>query len=164
MTPRVRQACDADLPAIRACDTAEGHQNEEHVAFLQRALASGGCFVAADAEDVLSGYAVLEYTFFANGFLSLLFVAPDHRRKGVGAALLRYAQSVCQTPKLFTSTNLSNLPMQALLAKSGYALSGVIHNLDENDPELVYFKPVSNDECRAWYDGDLHGQLTQGKE
>ena len=143
MTPRVRQACEADLPAIRACDTAEGHQNEEHVAFLRRALASGGCFVAADAEDVLIGYAVLEYTFFANGFLSLLYVAPPRRRKGVGAALLRHLETVCQTPKLFTSTNLLNLPMQALLARTGYVLSGVIHNLDENDPELVYFKPVA---------------------
>ncbi len=38
------------------------------------------------------------------------------------------------------STNLSNLPMQSLLAKLGYTLSGVIHHLDEDDPELVYVK------------------------
>jgi hypothetical protein len=54
--------------------------------------------------------------------------------------LLQYMESVCQTPKLFTSTNLSNLPMQSLLAKLNYVLSGVIHNLDESDPEIVYFK------------------------
>jgi hypothetical protein len=30
--------------------------------------------------------------------------------------------------------------MQALLAKLGYLLSGVIHNLDEGDPELIYFR------------------------
>jgi hypothetical protein len=30
--------------------------------------------------------------------------------------------------------------MQALLAKLGYKLSGVIYNLDEEDPELVYIK------------------------
>ena len=48
--------------------------------------------------------------------------------------------SLCRTPKLFTSINLSNLGMQSLLAKSGYELSGVIHNLDEGDPELVYLK------------------------
>ena len=40
------------------------------------------------------------------------------------------------------ATNLSNLPMQALLAKLNYQLSGVIHNLDEGDPELVFFKRV----------------------
>ena len=30
--------------------------------------------------------------------------------------------------------------MQALLNRAGYAVSGVIHNLDEGDPEVVYFK------------------------
>jgi len=44
----------------------------------------------------------------------------------------------CTTPKLFTSTNLSNLPMQSLLVRRGYRLAGVIHYLDEGDPELVY--------------------------
>jgi hypothetical protein len=28
--------------------------------------------------------------------------------------------------------------MQALLARLGYKLSGVIHALDEGDPELIY--------------------------
>ena len=41
---------------------------------------------------------------------------------------------------IYISTNLSNLPMQSLLAKLGYRLSGVIHHLDEGDPELVYVK------------------------
>jgi hypothetical protein len=54
-------------------------------------------------------------------------------------------ESECRTEKLFTSTNLSNLPMQSLLAKRGYKLSGVIDNLDPGDPELVYFKFVGND-------------------
>gem|GEM_PF-5850403 len=31
-------------------------------------------------------------------------------------------------------------PMQLLLEKSGYSLSGFIDNLDPGDPELVYFK------------------------
>jgi hypothetical protein len=30
--------------------------------------------------------------------------------------------------------------MQSLLAKLGYQLSGVIHELDPGDPELVYVK------------------------
>jgi hypothetical protein len=54
--------------------------------------------------------------------------------------MMGYLESICRTAKLFTSTNLSNLPMQPLLAKLGYKLSGVIHNLDEDDPELVYVK------------------------
>jgi hypothetical protein len=56
--------------------------------------------------------------------------------------LLEYLVSVCQTPKLFSSTNQSNHPMQALFAKAGFVPSGMIHNLDPNDPEIVYYKAV----------------------
>jgi ribosomal protein S18 acetylase RimI-like enzyme len=83
---------------------------------------------------------VLNYSFYHNGFIDVLYVHTDHRRSGAGAALARHMESLCQTPKLFTSTNLSNLPMQSLLSKLGYELSGVIHNLDVGDPEIVYYK------------------------
>ena len=86
------------------------------------------------------GYGVLNYTFYYNGCIDMLYVHSEHRRRGAGAALLQHMESLCRTPKLFTSTNLSNLRMQSLLAKLGYELSGVIHNLDEGDPEIVYFK------------------------
>ena len=92
--------------------------------------------------DTVVGYGVLEYTFYACGFISMVYVHQHYRRRSVGQALLEALEKVCQTPKLFTSTNRSNLPMQALLAKRGYAQSGIIHNLDEGDPEIVYFKRV----------------------
>jgi hypothetical protein len=60
-------------------------------------------------------------------------------------AALCTLDTIAQTPKLFTSTNLSNLPMQALLAKLGYSLCGVINELDDNDPELVYVKHLTNE-------------------
>ena len=90
--------------------------------------------------ETVVGYGVLNYTFHHNGCIDMLYVDSDHRRRGAGAALLKHMESLCETPKLFTSTNLSNLPMQSLLAKLDYVLSGVIHNLDEGDPEIVYFK------------------------
>ena len=34
--------------------------------------------------------------------------------------------------------------MQALLAKLGYQPSGIIQNLEENDPELVYMKRLED--------------------
>jgi HicA toxin of bacterial toxin-antitoxin, len=36
----------------------------------------------------------------------------------------------------FSSTNRSNVPMQALFGKVGFERSGIIHNLDPGDPEL----------------------------
>ena len=70
----------------------------------------------------------------------MLMVDPTYRRMGIGVALMQHLESECKTPKIFTSTNLSNLAMQALLAKLGYERSGIIHNLDPNDPELVYME------------------------
>lgn len=94
--------------------------------------------VSVGGKDI--GYAVLEYSFYENGFISMLYVQQQYRRRGVGEELMQHLERVCSTPKLFTSTNLSNTAMQSLLAKLGYVLSGVIENLDEGDPELIYFK------------------------
>ena len=62
------------------------------------------------------------------------------RREVERSALVRACESDCVAPKLFVSTNESNLPMQALLAKLDYAPSGRVENLDEGDPELIYVK------------------------
>ena len=34
--------------------------------------------------------------------------------------------------------------MQAFMASMSYEPSGMVHNLDEGDPELFYFKKVKN--------------------
>jgi len=70
----------------------------------------------------------------------MLYVHPKYRRQGIGVALVSYLFNICNTAKLFTSTNQSNVPMQRLVATLGFGRSGTIDNLDEGDPELVYFK------------------------
>jgi len=40
--------------------------------------------------------------------------------------------------------NRLNLHVQCLLVKRGYVLAGIIHHLDEGDPELVYVKILNN--------------------
>ena len=70
----------------------------------------------------------------------MLYVHPEFRRQGIGSALIRHLVKECRTPKLFTSTNQSNFRMQRLLAMLDFDRSGFIENLDEGDPELVYFK------------------------
>ncbi len=137
----VRLATHNDIEALFSLDLIAQSENERRE-FIRNEVMSGNCFVAvaAGADEKIIGYGVLNYTFHHVGCIDMLYVDSDHRRSGAGAALLQHMESLCQTPKLFTSTNLSNLPMQSLLTKSGYSLSGVIHNLDENDPEIVYFK------------------------
>ena len=136
----IRPANENDVEALFSLDLVARRENKRRE-FIRRSVASGTCFVAV-AEDEVIGYGVLNYTFYSNGCVDMLYVHSGHRRHGAGAALLRHMESLCQTPKLFSSTNLSNLPMQSLLAKSEYVLSGVIDNLDEGDPEIVYFKQL----------------------
>ena len=138
---QVRQGTLDDRDSIVALDRiADSDMNR--VAFIERALWSEACIVA-DQNGSVVGYAVLEYTFYDQGFVSMLYVAETARRRGVGRTLVREIETRCRTLKLFTSTNESNGPMQALLASLGYAPSGVIHNLDAGDPELVYFLDLS---------------------
>ncbi len=133
----VRLAVESDIDSICSFDAIAQHDSRRRN-FVSRSVAAGNCFVAVDERVI--GYAVLEYTFYDNGFVSMLYVHPEHRQLGVGKKLMKHLESVCQTSKLFTSTNLSNIPMQSLLVRLGYKLSGVIHNLDKDDPELVYVK------------------------
>lgn len=91
-------------------------------------------------DGAVVGYVILEYTFFELGFVTLLYIHPEYRRSGIGTLLMQHAEDICSTEKLFTSTNLSNHPMQNLLASRQYKLSGIIHDLDEGDPELFYVK------------------------
>jgi GNAT superfamily N-acetyltransferase len=137
-----RTAQHSDVDAIISFDPI-AQQEQQRVEFIRRSIDQGVCHVAL-IDDQPVAYGVLVYTFFGNAFIDLLYVASDHRRQGVGAALMGYLESISQGDKLFTSTNLSNLRMQALLQKLNYALSGVIHNLDEGDPELVYFKRLTS--------------------
>jgi ribosomal protein S18 acetylase RimI-like enzyme len=134
----IRPANESDVAALCSLDLMAHCENDRRE-FIRRSVVSGTCFVAVAEEEVI-GYGVLNYTFYSNGCIDMLYVDSHHRRRGAGEALLQHMESLCQTPKLFTSINLSNLPMQALLAKLEYVLSGVIHNLDEGDPEIVYFK------------------------
>ena len=133
----IRQAEEKDITAI--CSFDHLAQIVERRRFIQNSVRSGTASVAVLDGQVV-GYAVLEYSFFAQGFMAMLYIHPEHRRKGIGSEIVRYVESICKTEKLFTSTNESNLLMQALMAKLRYIPSGIINNLDEGDPELVYFK------------------------
>ena len=109
--------------------------------FIAESILKNECFTASINGQII-GFAILNYTFYENGFIGLLIVDNSYRRMKVGKKLMEYVECKCSTEKLFTSTNQSNIPMQSLLASCGYVRSGYIDNLDEGDPELVYFKRI----------------------
>jgi GNAT superfamily N-acetyltransferase len=74
--------------------------------------------------------------------VQMLRVKDDNRRQGIGGALIRDLAHHRTTEKLFTSTNLSNHPMQTLLSKLGWESAGIVYGLDDGDPELFYRAPT----------------------
>lgn len=136
----IRRALPPDAAVIIQFDEIAG-LDLRRVAFIHRVIAADQCVVAVDHGDVVA-YAALNYTFYNCGLVDMLYISRPFRRRGIGSALLAYLEHQCATPKLFTSTNQSNVPMQALLAKLGYRPSGVIENLDDDGPELVFMKYI----------------------
>lgn len=140
----------SDRPVIRTADQSDarkiGELDRDWTPILGRAArferaASKGRLLVAEVDGELVGYAA-QSRFFGYDFLELLAVAPDKRRQGIATALIRAVEARSQSGKLFTSTNRSNKPMRRLCQRLGFQPSGVVENLDDDDPELVYFKRV----------------------
>lgn len=97
----------------------------------------------ARQENQVVGILLMHQHFFELPFIELLMVHPSFRRQGIGTALMQHIETISTPGKLFTSTNLSNEPMQRLCERLGYIRSGIIEHLDEDDPELFYFKRLT---------------------
>ncbi|MFI1018730.1 GNAT family N-acetyltransferase [Streptomyces sp. NPDC020965] len=134
---RVRRASASESDALMRIDAVALEGDVARQERIRRWCRQGLAVVAEDASGLL-GYCVVEYTFFEQGFVSMLMVAPSARSRGIGRQLLDAVATSCTTPKLFTSTNVSNQPMQRLLHRAGWSPVGLLHGLDEGDPELFY--------------------------
>jgi ribosomal protein S18 acetylase RimI-like enzyme len=135
-----RRAEEPDLPQLYECDPYS-KVHESRRLELSRMVQQESCLFALAGGRPL-GFAVLEYTFFRNGFIPLICVAKEHQGKGIGLALLVELEHQCLTSKLFTSANASNGRAQDLFSRAGFTRSGIVENLDEGDPEFIYFKVV----------------------
>ena len=134
----IRQAVEGDLDGLIAADTLAAKGDRSRSAYLEAAVATGICRVA-DA-DGIAGYVIVRPGhFFGRDFVDLLMVHQDRRREGIGGLLLGEAASTATSDKVFTSTNRSNVPMTSLLASEGWAFSGELVGLDDDDPELVFY-------------------------
>jgi GNAT superfamily N-acetyltransferase len=138
----------SDEPVIRTAGESDaqriGELDREWTPILDRAwrfqrAASKGRLLVAELSKELVGYAA-QGRFFGYDFLELLAVRPDKRRQGIATALIRAVEARSSSGKLFTSTNRSNTPMRRLCDHLSFQRSGVVQNLDNDDPELIYYK------------------------
>ncbi|HBN82295.1 MAG TPA: hypothetical protein DDZ89_00460 [Clostridiales bacterium] len=132
----IKLATESDLYHILDIDPFR------RIDLICHAIKHGGCYIAV-YNGIIKGLAIMNYTFFDNGFIELLMVAEKYRQCGVGSALLNHLFTVCKTQKIFASTNKSNETMRKLLGKTGFTFCGEIDALDEGDPEMFFFRKVA---------------------
>jgi ribosomal protein S18 acetylase RimI-like enzyme len=146
----IRAALDRDLQAVLDLDhrarfdpAQPAHMAEwlepDGESWIRDWIAAGELHVA-ESDGRFVAYGVLHHHFFHDGMIDLVIVDRTARRLGVATALIEHLATLCRSDLLWISTNLSNQPMQALLAKLEFKMSGFIEGLDEGDPELVYRK------------------------
>jgi ribosomal protein S18 acetylase RimI-like enzyme len=132
-----------DYEALCQCDqfatTGPALSRLERREDIAHALIDRSCYIAKHEASPV-GYIIFSRSFFKRPFISLLTVHPAYRRQGIGSHLVRYVESLCHSEKLFTSTNQSNVNMQKLCEKLGFLPCGHVEQLDDNDPELFYYK------------------------
>jgi N-acetylglutamate synthase-like GNAT family acetyltransferase len=75
----IRKAVLEDIGALSDCDIEFGFGSRNE--FVERAIRRVGAYVLEQEGNVI-GFAVLEYTFFEHGFISLIYVTPAARRTG----------------------------------------------------------------------------------
>ena len=107
----VRPALPSDLGVLQSFD-----EFQEVSADVLRA---GNCIVAGYGTAVVA-YAIISRSFFNRRFVELIFVHPEHRRKGLAQALLAFAEAAVPNEALWISTALGNFPMQNVLNRRGY--------------------------------------------
>lgn len=129
-----RLATPQDIDGLIEIDSIKTHERALKIA---QWVADKNCYLI-EQETQIDAYAVLHYHFFDFGFIEMLMVNKQFRRLGLGVELINQLKLICTTSKLFTSTNQSNTAMQALLNHTQFLASGVIENLDDDDPELIY--------------------------
>jgi ribosomal protein S18 acetylase RimI-like enzyme len=106
---------------------------------IRKAIEEERCIVATD-KNLIVGFLIFDTHFFDYSFISLIIVRPTERRKGYATSLIEYVINISPTKKIFSSTNISNHSMQKVFKTNGFIQSGFIENLDEGDPEIIYFK------------------------
>ena len=138
MRVTIRRGVKEDADLLKALDTVVP-LDPTRAERIDRWLAYDDVLVA-EVESSVTGCGVYNRSFFHQGNVDMLMVAAAHRGQRVGEHLLLGLETLCDTPKLWVTTNLSNHRMQNLLRRLSYEPGGYIHELDPGDPELIFFK------------------------
>lgn len=106
--------------------------------YIEKAIERKQCIITKDSVGI-TGFLIYDTYFFEHCFISLIIVSPSKRRMGYASLLINYMKSISPTIKIYSSTNRSNTDMQKVFEVNRFIQSGIVENLDEGDPEIIYF-------------------------
>ena len=91
------------------------------------------CCNAERLEEQVCGYII----FTQDGHVISIAVHPLHRRKGIGAQLLRRTMQIPHLQKVWAEVRRSNLGAQAFYSKMGFQIVGMVPNYYGNEDALI---------------------------
>lgn len=80
--PHIRQASTDDITTLCTLDRIASH-SKDRAAFIESAIGQSSCWVIEEDASIV-GYAVLNYNFYDCGFVWMLYLDCEYRRKGLG--------------------------------------------------------------------------------
>ena len=121
---QIRDLAAADIEPVRQLLAANGWAHRVGSSSEFAALvASSQRNAVAVVDGKLAGYARGITDGISNGYLSMVVVAPDHRGRGVGSALVRHV--VGSDPRVTWVVRAARDGGSAFFAKQGFASSSV---------------------------------------
>ena len=133
----VRKATLSDIPAVAALERAEFPDGADEGMLARLWETDGGVILAAEEGNDLLGYVWARFVL-DEGEIGNIAVAPEHRRCGVGAALLGalFAESERRgAAVLQLEVRESNLAARRLYEKNGFETVGKRKNYYEKPTE-----------------------------
>ena len=138
MSVEIRFATLEDVPDILRVDPL-AEREERRYDYISRAIQ--GEMSRTVKVYILDGRLVAVSVlgdFFGHPFLELIATAPNRRRIGIASALLADIETSLDDDRFFVSANESNTVMRDLLVRRGYRVTGMVENLDPDDPEIFF--------------------------
>lgn len=133
----VRKALAADIPAVAALERAEFPDGADEEMLTRLLNTDGGVILVAEEGETLLGYVWVRFVL-DEGDIGNVAVAPDVRRRGIGAALLKalFAESERRgAVVLQLEVRESNLAARRLYEKNGFETVGKRKNYYEKPAE-----------------------------
>jgi len=136
MSVEIRFATLTDVPEILRIDTI-AEREERRYDYISNAIRGemGRTVKVLFVEGRMTAFAVIG-EFFGHPFLELIATNPSYRRMGIASALISNLEAELVDDRFFVSANESNTVMRDLLVGRGYRITGMVENLDPDDPEI----------------------------